>query len=129
MKHAPKGPSQRQLRVGEQIRHMIVETLQRGHFNDEYLIDQAANVTVSEVRVSPDLKHATAYVLTLGGKDMDVVLPALNNAASYFQKEINRSSNLKFTPRITFRYDDTFDEAQRIERLLDTVQDDINKQD
>lgn len=122
-----KGPSQRQLRVGEQIRHMIVETLQRGHFQDEILIDQAANVTVSEVRVSPDLKNATAYVITLGGKDMDIILPALNDSAFYFQKEINRSSKLKFTPRINFRYDDSFDEAQRIEALLDKVQDDVNK--
>ena len=127
--HRPKGPTQRQLRVGEQIRHMIVETLQRGHFQDEVLMDEAPNVTVSEVRVSPDLKNATAYVITLGGKDMDIILPALNDSAFYFQKEINRSSNLKFTPKIRFRYDDSFDEAQRIERLLDTVQDDINKAD
>ena len=122
-----KGPSQRQLRVGEQIRHMIVETLQRGHFQDEVLIDHASSVTVSEVRISPDLKNATAYVITLGGKDMDIVLPALNEAAYYFQKEINHSSNLKFTPRISFRYDDSFDEAQRIEELLDKIQDDVQK--
>lgn len=116
-----QGPSQRQLRVGEQLRHMIAETLQRGHFDDEALLDQAASVTVSEVRVSPDLKKAKAYVIALGGRNMDAILPALNEAAPYFQKEINRKSELKFTPRITFVLDASFDEAQRIERILDSL--------
>lgn len=116
-----QGPTQRQLRVGEQLRHMIAETLQRGHFDDEALLDEAANVTVSEVRVSPDLKKATAYVIALGGKNMDTILPALNEASAYFQKEINRKSELKFTPRLTFVIDQSFEEAQRIERILDSL--------
>ncbi len=68
------GPSQRQLRVGEQIRHIIAKTLQKGHFRDEILIDASADITVTEVRPSPDLKQATAYVISLGGKDMEEYL-------------------------------------------------------
>ncbi len=116
-----RGPSQRQLRVGEQLRHMIAETLQRGHFHDEALVDNAPNVTVSEVRVSPDLKNATAYVMSLGGENMDEILPALNDSAHYFQKEINNASNLKFTPRVNFKVDHSFEEAQRIEKILDSL--------
>lgn len=116
-KCGPREASQRQLRVGEQIRHVIAETLQRGHFHDEALLD-AGRVTVAEVRVSPDLKHAKAYVMTLGGEDMDDILPALNDASSYFQQEVNRKTALKFTPRIRFVRDDTFDEADRIEKIL-----------
>ena len=119
MNHA--GPSQRQLRVGEQIRHMIAETLSRGHFDDSALIDSAPNVTVSEVRVSPDLKNATAYVMSLGGQNMELILPALNEAAHYFQKEINRKSELKFTPRINFVEDQSFDEARRIEDIIKSL--------
>lgn len=115
------GPTQRQLRVGEQLRHIIAETLQRGHFDDEALLDNAANVTVSEVRVSPDLKKATAYVIALGGGNMEHILPALNDAAFYFQKEISHKLNLKFTPRVSFVVDHSFEEAQRIERILDSL--------
>lgn len=111
-----KGPSQRQLRVGEQLRHIIAEVLARGHFHNETLLD--AHITVAEVRVTPDLKHAKAYVMSLGGQDMDVILPALNDEAVHVQKEINRQSNLKFTPKVRFVRDDSFDEAQRIDELL-----------
>ncbi len=113
--------SQRQLRVGEQLRHMIAETLQRGDFHDEILIDQAPGITVSEVRVSPDLKNATAYVVALGGRAMDEILPALNEAAPLFQKEINRNARLKFTPRLAFKADHSFDEAQKIENILKNI--------
>lgn len=116
MKNA--GPSQRQLRVGEQLRHIIVETLQRGHFHAEILLKNAANITVSEVRTTPDLKQATAFVMALGGKDMDHIVPALNEAAHLFQKNISQKSNLKFTPRIRFKTDDSFDNAQKIENIL-----------
>ncbi|MCB1563625.1 MAG: 30S ribosome-binding factor RbfA [Alphaproteobacteria bacterium] len=114
---AKTGPSQRQLRVGEQLRHIIAETMQRGHFRDERLL-KAGNITVTEVRVTPDLKNAKAYVMALGGMDMDDILPALNESASLFQKEINRQSNLKFTPKVSFRTDTSFDEAQKIDDLL-----------
>lgn len=115
-----KGPSQRQLRVGEQIKHIIAETLQRGHFHHELLLD-AGNITVGEVRVTPDLKQAKAYVMTLGGKDMDQILPALNSESQAFSKEINRQSNMKFTPKIQFVKDESFEEAQRIDDLLRSV--------
>lgn len=112
------GPSQRQLRVGEQIRHAIIETLQKGKFDDAVLFDISHTVTVSEVRTSPDLKNATAYVMTLGGAKMDEVLPALNEAAFTFQKDIGRKLQLKFTPRIRFVMDNSFDEAQKINTIL-----------
>ena len=121
MKHSTNNPSQRQLRVGEQIRHILAETLQRGHFYDETLLD-AGKVTVTEVRMSPDLKHATAYVISLGGSDMDMILPALNEAASLFQKDIGRSASLKFTPKVKFRLDESFDTAQRLDSILSTIE-------
>lgn len=110
-------PSQRQLRVGEQLRHMIAETLQRGRFHDEALLDNAPMVTVTEVRPSPDLKHATAYVI---GADAPV-LAALNDSAPYFQQQINRKSQLKFTPKLRFVEDKGFEQAQRIDQLLSNL--------
>lgn len=124
MRHQTGQPdrSQRQLRVGEELKHAIVETLQRGHFHDEVLIDAAPGVTVTEVRISPDLKNATAYIMTLGGVDMDDVMKALNNATHFFQKEIGRKLRLKFTPRLRFTGDDTFDNADRITHLLNQIE-------
>ena len=116
--HRTSEPSQRQLRVGEQIRHILCETLRRGHFHSQLLMEEAGTVTITEVRPSPDLKHARAYVMTLGGKQIDAVLEALNEEARIFQKDIGRHSNLKFTPKIRFVTDDSFDQAQRIEQLL-----------
>lgn len=120
MKHRAKEPSQRQLRAGELLRHIISETMQRGHFHSEALLD-AGQITVAEVRCSPDLKNATAYVMSLGGANMEEIIPALNEEASEFQKAIGKNSNLKFTPRVRFKADDTFDEAQRIDELLKSV--------
>jgi ribosome-binding factor A len=114
------GPSQRQLRVGEQLRHLIAETLQRGHFHSEALLD-AGKVTVTEVRVSPDLKQATAYVLALGGENMDAILPALNEAAVVFQKDFSRKLQLKFTPKLRFKIDDSFDNATRLDSILSNL--------
>ena len=90
--------------------------MSRGHFHNEALLD--AHVTVAEVRVTPDLKQAKAYVMSLGGADMDKILPALNEDAYVFQKEISRQSNLKFTPKIRFVRDESFDEAQKIDQIL-----------
>ncbi len=112
-----QGPSQRQLRVGEQIRHILAETMARGHFRGESLLD-AGKITVTEVRVSPDLKNATAYVMALGGADMENILPALNEEHATFQKEINRQSSLKFTPRIRFVTDESFDNVSNIDNIL-----------
>ena len=110
-------PTQRQRRANELIRHIIAETLQRGHFHDEVLLN-ASQITVSEVRCSPDLKNATAFVMSLGGKDMDLILPALNDNARLFQQDIGRNSNLKFTPRVKFVKDESYENAQNIENLL-----------
>lgn len=120
MRHSTNHPSQRQLRVAEQIRHIIGETLLRGDFYDPALSD-AGKVTVTEVRISPDLKHATAYVIPLGGAGMDGLIPALNEAAPVFQKEIGKQAGLKFTPRVQFRIDDSFDNAQRLEGILNKL--------
>ena len=114
-----KGPTQRQLRVGEQLRHIIAETMSRGHFHDEALLN--ANITVAEVRVTPDLKNAKAYVMSLGGTNMDEILPALNEDAHIFQKEIGRQLDMKFTPKVKFVRDESFDEAQKIDDLLRSV--------
>ena len=116
-----KGQSQRQLRVGEQIRHVISDTLRRGHFSNETLFHEAQNVTVTEVRISPDLKNATAFVMALGGRHMDEILPALNEAAGYFQKEIAHDMKARNTPRIRFVEDTSFAEAQKIENILKQI--------
>lgn len=115
-----KGPSQRQLRVGEQIKQILSEVMARGHFGHEALLD-AGHITVGEVRVTPDLRTARAFVLSLGGANMDVIIPALNKESYVFSKEINRVSNMKFTPKITFVKDESFEEAQRIDALLASV--------
>lgn len=115
-----KAPSQRQLRVGEQIRHIVSEVMQRGLFHKDGLLS-ANHITVSEVRTSPDLKNATAYVIGHGDKNMDSILKALNEESHIFQKEINRQSNLKFTPKIRFVVDHSFEQAQRIEDILKEV--------
>lgn len=121
MKSSTNQPSQRMLRVGEQIKEVIAQVLSRGHFYEPALMDHASSVTVTEVRVSPDLKHATAYVISLGGKNMDDILPALNDEAQNFQKEINRQTQLKFTPKLQFRMDDTFDKATRLDSILHNI--------
>ena len=120
MRHSTNDPSQRMLRVGEQIKHVIAEVFLRGDFYEEDLLD-TPNVTVTEVRVSPDLKHATAYVISLGGAAMDRIIPALNREAAHFQKEINRQTQLKFTPKLQFRLDETYDKASRLEGIISTI--------
>jgi ribosome-binding factor A len=113
-----KGPSQRQLRVGELIRHKIAEMLIRGEIHDDVL--SAHVVTVPEVRLSPDLKLATVYVMPLGGQDVKPVLAALDRHKRYMRGEIAHAVNLKFAPELRFRFDETFDEASRIDQLLDS---------
>jgi ribosome-binding factor A len=111
-----KPPSQRQLRVGELIRHKLAEMLVRGDIHDEALASHV--VTVPEVRLSPDLKLATAYVVTLGDRDTKEVIDALNRHKRFIRGEIAHAVNLKFAPDIRFRRDETFEEASRIDRLL-----------
>lgn len=111
-----KQPSQRQLRVGEQLKHILSDTVVRGHFQNPILLGNAS-ITITEVSASPDLRNATAYVV-MGGDNMDDVLKALNDEAHIFQREVGRQSSLKFTPRIHFKSDSAFNEAQKIEDLL-----------
>lgn len=111
-------PSQRQLRVGEQLRHIIADTLQRGNFTDPMLFDKAGQITIAEVRVSPDMKHATAYTSLITAQDISLVLAALNDSAHAFQQDINKKIKMKFTPKIRFVIDDRFDKAGRIEGIL-----------
>jgi ribosome-binding factor A len=110
------GPSQRQLRVGELIRHALAEMLARGEIHDDVLATHV--VTVSEVRMSPDLRLATIYIMPLGGKDLAPVLAALDQHRKFIRGEVAHAVNLKFAPEIRFLADATFDEAERIDRLL-----------
>jgi len=112
------GPSQRQLRVGEMIRHALAEMLARGAVHDPIL--EGHVITVPEVRMSADLRVATIYVMPLGGHDQTQVVTALDRNRKFLRGEIARSVNLKFAPDIRFRIDERFDEAQRIEKLLRT---------
>lgn len=113
-----KGPSQRQLRVGELVRHAIAEMLARGEIHDDVLASHV--ITISEVRLSPDLRIATVFVMPLGGNDVAPVLDALERNKRYIRGEVARAVNLKFAPDVRFREDISFDEATRIDRLLDS---------
>ncbi len=123
-------PGQRQLRVAEQVRHLLVEILHRGHFRDPALFD-ANRITVTGVEIGPDLKHATAFVMPLGGENADTFLDALNRAAGFFRTELANRMDLRYIPKVTFKLDHSFDEAERIERLLrqEKVQRDLLKKD
>ena len=110
------GPSQRQLRVGELIRHAVAEMLARGDVHDPVI--EGHLITVPEVRMSPDLRLATIYVMLLGGRDEETVVAALERNKRYLRGVIARKVNLKFAPDIRFRIDERFDEAERIEKLL-----------
>jgi len=112
----PEQHSVRLLKVGERVRHVLSEILTRQQVHDATL--SAHSVSVTEVRMSPDLRLATAFVKPLLGADEAAVLKALQQNTAYFQKEVARSLALKSAARIRFRIDDTFDEADRIERLL-----------
>ena len=120
--------SQRQLRVGELVRHAVADILSQGGVHDEAL--EGHIVTVPEVRMSPDLKLATIYVMPLGGRGLDAVVDALERNKKYLRGEVARRVNLKFAPDLRFRVDERFDEAERIEKLLRTpaVQKDIAHQ-
>ena len=110
------GPSQRQLRVGELVRHALAEMLTRGEIHDDVLAEHL--ITVSEVRMSPDLRLATIYIVPLGGKDLNPVLEALGRHRKYIRGEIAQVVNLKFAPDVRFLADNSFDEAQRMERIF-----------
>jgi len=117
-KDTAPGGSQRQLRVGETVRHAIADILSQGSVHDAEL--EGHIITVPEVRMSPDLKLATIYVMPLGGRDTAIVIAALERNRKFLRGEIARRVNLKFASDVRFRVDERFDEAERIEKLLRT---------
>ena len=110
------GGSQRQLRVGELIRHAVAELLTRGDVHDPVIEEHM--ITVPEVKMTADLRLATIYIMPLGGRDAKAVLAALDSNKKFLRGEIARRVNLKFAPDIRFRLDERFDEAERIDKLL-----------
>jgi ribosome-binding factor A len=117
-KSSAAGGSQRQLRVGETVRHAVAEILAHGNVHDPDL--EGLIITVPEVKMSPDLKLATVYVMPLGGRDTDKVITALARNKKFLRGEVAHRVNLKFSPDLRFRIDDRFAEAERIEKLLRT---------
>jgi ribosome-binding factor A len=113
-----KGPSQRQLRVAEEIRHLLAGIFMRGELRDPAL--KGVSVTVTEVRISPDLKHATAYCVPLGGAHVPEVLAALNRSRGFLRGQVGHQMSLRYTPELHFAEDKSFEEAQKIEALLHT---------
>jgi len=122
-----KAPSQRQLRVGEELRHALAQLLMRGVLRDPDL--DGVPITVTEVRASPDLKNATAYVMPLGGGEEAPILKALTRAAPFLRGRLAREVTLKFTPALTFEIDESFAEAERIEALLRETRSDEDRPD
>jgi ribosome-binding factor A len=121
-----KAPSQRQLRVAEEIRHVLAAVFARGEIRDPELTD--VQVTVTEVRISPDLKHATAFVARLGRSDIDEKLPALRRAAPYFRTQLAHALRLRHAPEVHFQPDTALDYATHVNELLHRpdVQRDLN---
>ena len=110
--------TQRQLRVGEMIRHALVETFIRGELRDPTLID--VSLTVAEVRVSPDLRSATAFVMPLGGNNAEEIIRALNHASPFLRRKLAKVVTLRYVPSLFFAVDDSFDRGQKIENILKT---------
>lgn len=113
---ASKEPTQRQLRVGEEIRHGLAQVMARQELRDPELFD--VTITITEVRVSPDLKNATAFIIPLGGGDDKAILEALKRASPFLRGQMARKIKLKHVPRLSFKYDDSFDEASHIDLIL-----------
>lgn len=111
-----KGPSQRQLRVGEMLRHALSEILVRDEIRDADLA--GVSVTITEVKPSPDMRHATVFCEPLGGKEAAKTVAALNRHKAYLRGEMGRMITLRFTPELRFVEDDSFAEADRIEKIL-----------
>src|SRR5437660_9104841 len=114
----PHAASQRQLRVGEELRHALAELLRPGELRDPAL--REANVTVTEVRLSPDLRNATAFVMPLGGDKAEEIMAGLRRSAPYLKGRLARMVDLRHVPNISFAFDNAFDSAARISALLAT---------
>jgi len=118
MRHTEQnqGPSVRVLRVGEQVRHVLSEILQRGDVHDEVLARHPVSIT--EVRMSPDLRHATVFVKPLLGKEEAAVIKALRTNTAYLQREVAHRIRMKYAAKLKFLPDESFDEASHIDKLL-----------
>jgi ribosome-binding factor A len=114
--HANEDRSVRLLKVGERVRHVLSELLTRQQVHDDTL--SAHTLSITEVRMSPDLRQARVFVKPLLGEDEEAVLTALRRNTAYLQREVAQRLGLKFAPRLKFEADESFDEAERIERLL-----------
>ncbi|RYE07368.1 MAG: 30S ribosome-binding factor RbfA [Hyphomicrobiales bacterium] len=128
-RHRPTGPSQRMLRVGELVRHALAAVFARGEIEDDTLA--GAVLTVPEVRMSPDLKLASAYVMPLGGERAEEIVAALNRHHRFIRGRIAPELDLKFAPEVRFFVDETFEEFGKIDALLrsDRVQRDLHEDD
>lgn len=115
---AIKSPSQRQLRVGEEIRHILAQSLIRSRSGDPLL--DTISITVTEVRVSPDLQNAAVYVMPLKGKNLPEILKAFKERRGFFRTEIAKSLKTRIVPRLMFHGDATFEEAERLNTLLNS---------
>jgi ribosome-binding factor A len=115
-RNAANAPSQRQLRVGEEIRHALIRIFADAHWRDPDLV--GVNITLTEARIGPDLRNATAFVLPFGGGDTKALVAALNRAGPYLRRELGRSIRLRLVPEIRFQADTSFDEAARIRDRL-----------
>jgi ribosome-binding factor A len=124
-----KPPTQRQLRAGELIRHALTDILAREEFDDPAL--HGKSITITEVRISPDLKNATAFSAPLGGDDMAKTIEALNRVAGFLRGRLSREIDMRFTPILRFISDDSYDEARRIDQLLasERVRRDLERRD
>ena len=116
------GPSQRQLRIGESLRHALSEILMREDFFDPDLAN--VSITISEISVSPDLSNARVYTMPLGGMNVDVILPALNRLAPMIQSLVAKKVHLRRTPRLRFLLDDSFENAARMNQLFYAIKQD-----
>jgi len=121
-------PGQRQLRVAERIRHILADIMREDKMHDPVLANSNM-ISITAVEIGPDLKHATAYVMPLGGKNAAAIVEALNRAAGFLRSEVGPQLDLRYTPKISFRIDNSFDEAEHINNLLnqDRVRKDLEK--
>jgi ribosome-binding factor A len=114
---AGRGPSQRQLKVGELVRRALADVLMRGDVHEPALA--RLSITVSEVAMTPDLRQATVYVMPLGGRDVDGALEALRRARGELRRAVDRALSLRFSPELTFRPDERYDRMDEVRRMLD----------
>ena len=125
-KRSSKTASKRQLRVGEQLRHIIAEVLAEGNIHDPDVA--GSSITVTEVQTSPDMRNATVYVVPLGGLNEDTIIKGLNRSSGFIQSEMGRQLSMKFTPRLSFKRDDSFDYGDHIDSLIRSIhKDDVNE--